>query len=166
MDRRSIPGRLAAGETWPAGVARPHATTGRSHRPAAKRAKVSELALHRAIAQLLDWVIKPPALWTTFPAGWGKMTPAMAGLLYSCGLKKGMPDILVFHQGRCFGIELKLFGRTQSQAQREMTALLKAADIPVFLAHSPEEVISALKCMKVPMRAGMTMDSQLLGSIL
>jgi hypothetical protein len=166
MGTGRVSARLATGTPWPSTGAGQKPASRRAQRTGAKQAKIGEYSLHRTIAGLLDWILPPQVVWTTFPAGWGKMTPAMAGMLYSCGLKRGMPDILVFHKGYVLGIELKRPGAGPSRAQIEMIAKLKAAGVPVFIAHSPEDVISALKCMKVPMRSKMTMDSQLLGSVI
>ena len=44
-----------------------------------KKVKASEAQLHKSVAEFLDWVLLPPALWTTFPAGWGKLGKATAG---------------------------------------------------------------------------------------
>lgn len=149
-------GRLASKQAgaW-AQWALPLTTTGRTDRTrAVPPPKVSEVALHRAVAELLDWMLLPPAVWTTFPAGWGKMTPAMKGMLRGCGLKAGMPDVLVFYDGRCIGIELKLPGRKQSCAQTDMTEKLRAAGVGVYVAHSPDEVLKILGEIGIPCRKG------------
>lgn len=117
---------------------------------------IRETALHGAVAELLDWILVPPAVFTTFPAGWGKMTPAMAGMLHRCGLKRGMPDILVFHARRCLGIELKVPGRSQSAAQRAMTAKLTGAGIDVFVARSVDDVATILEREGIPLRGSLS----------
>ena len=63
--------------------------------------------LHASVAGQLDWRLKRPAFYTTFPAGWGKLPGMVAGKLKACGLKAGMPDLLVWYEGRTVGIELK-----------------------------------------------------------
>ena len=78
---------------------------------------ISEIDLHRSVAELLDWCLLPPAVYTTFPAGWGKLPPKTVGRLKACGLKTGMPDILVFNAGKTIGIELKRPGGRLSKAQ-------------------------------------------------
>ena len=101
---------------------------------------------------MLDWLLLPPALYTTFPAGWGKFSKVMAGQLKHSGLKPGMPDILVFYDGTCVGIELKAPGGTTSPAQREMFTKLKAAGIKVFVCDSTDMVLSVLLGLGIPMR--------------
>jgi hypothetical protein len=94
---------------------------------------------------LLDWVLLPPAIFTTFPAGWGKLTKGTAGRLYASGLKKGMPDILVFDVMRkVIGIELKAGANSVSAAQRDMFAKLQGVGVRVYVCKSLEDVINAL----------------------
>jgi hypothetical protein len=117
----------------------------------------AEDELHRSVAQWLDWMLLPPALYTTFPAGWGKMDPATAGRLRRSGLKPGFPDILAFRplsdgMGRCIGIELKTEDGPLKQSQKEMFPLLKAAGVDVYICRSVEEVVQTLVEQGFPMR--------------
>jgi hypothetical protein len=92
-------------------------------------------------------------MYTTFPAGWDKMSPAMSGMLKGCGLKAGMPDILVFHpSGRCLGIELKTGRNTQTATQKETAAQLLATGVPVIVARSVEDVLAVLERWDIPHR--------------
>src|SRR5215468_12790351 len=93
---RSVQPFLAA--TWWAN--RP----GASDTPVRKYRVNPEGALHRSVAELLDWCLIPPALYSTFPSGWGQLNKATAGTLKACGLKAGWPDIMVFSPRRCVGI--------------------------------------------------------------
>ena len=101
---------------------------------------------------MLDWVLRPPAMYTTFPAGWGALNKATAGRLKACGLKMGMPDILVFYHGVTFGIELKGRGGILSAAQKVMHANLRAAGVPVVVCSSVEGVFEFCKAYGLPMR--------------
>jgi hypothetical protein len=112
----------------------------------------SEGEFHKSVAQWLDWMLMPPALYTTFPAGWGKMDKATAGRLRGSGLKPGFPDILVFHGGRCVGIELKVGKNAESEEQLVMFPLLKAAGVNVYVCRSIDEVFAALRWENFPMR--------------
>lgn len=112
----------------------------------------TENELHVSVANLLDWVLKPPAFWTTFPAGWGKFSGAMAQLLKRMGLKAGMPDILVFYAGECFGIELKTGKNTLTPEQRATHAKLEAAGVLVTVCRSVEDVMIILANSRVPLR--------------
>ena len=117
-----------------------------------KSPKISEIGLHRSVADFLSWTVLPPAVWTTFPAGWTAMRPGAAGRLKACGLKEGMPDILVFHDRRTFGIELKTEKGIVSPAQLSTFNLLEAAGIPVKIARSVDDVACFLLERCIPMR--------------
>jgi hypothetical protein len=118
---------------------------------------VKESEFHVSVAELLDWILIPPAMFTTFPAGWGKLGKATAGRLYASGLKKGMPDILVFDVGtlklpHVIGIELKVGANAVSSAQRDMFARLQALGIRVYVARSLDDVVDALDDANIPHR--------------
>ena len=112
----------------------------------------SENELHASVAEFLDWALLPPALYTTFPAGWGKLGKATAGRLKKCGLKEGFPDLLIFHDGRCYGIELKVGKNKESLAQREMFNKLYDAGVQVRTCRSIDEVYGLLIYAGVPIR--------------
>jgi hypothetical protein len=114
--------------------------------------KIAESTLHHAVAELLDLALLPPAVWTTFPAGWGKLTKATSGQLQGSGLKAGFPDILIFHNARCLGIELKTPKGIVSKEQSEMFRRLLNAGVTVHVCHSTEEVIEVLKGEELPLR--------------
>jgi sulfur relay (sulfurtransferase) complex TusBCD TusD component (DsrE family) len=97
-------------------------------------------------------MLLPPAVWTTFPAGWGKLGKATAGRLKACGLKEGMPDLFIFYDGRTHGIELKTPHGGHSPAQIEMAPKLFAAGVNVYTCRSLEEVRGYLIMHKIPMR--------------
>lgn len=117
-----------------------------------RKESMSELSLHRSVAEFMDWMVLPPALWTTFPSGWTAMRTGAAGRLKACGLKAGMPDILVFHAGKTIGIELKAPLCSPSPIQIDMFNKLKLAGITVHVARSIETVHSILLGYQIPMR--------------
>lgn len=113
---------------------------------------ITESQLAKTVAQMLEYTVLPPAVWTHFPAGGGKLTPSTAGLLKAWGLKPGMPDYLVFFAGRVIGIELKREDGVLSKAQKEMHPRLLAAGMVVYVCRTPEQVIEWLMLEGVPMR--------------
>jgi hypothetical protein len=116
-----------------------------------KRPLINEAALHRSVAEFLDWVLLPPAIWTTFPAGWTDMRKGAAGRLKGCGLKAGMPDILIFHGNGCtMGIELKSIPGKLSKFQLDMFTKLDAAGLRTYVSRSLEDVYNALIIEDVP----------------
>lgn len=111
----------------------------------------TERQLHKSVAQMLDWLLLPPAFYTTFPAGWGWLPKATAGALYACGLKRGMPDVLLFNVGRVVGVELKVGIAKPTSDQRNMHAKLWAVGIRVYVCRSLEDVIGVLELEGMPM---------------
>lgn len=128
----------------PPGRREPAARSGK-HRPINIPYNPTESQLHQSVAELLDWILIEPAFFTTFPAGWGKLTKGTAGRLFASGLKRGMPDILVFDKDqRVIGIELKVGYNGLSSAQRTMFAKLQAVGITVYVCRTQEDVLAAL----------------------
>jgi hypothetical protein len=126
-----------------------------------------ENELHESVADALDVLLLPPAMWTTFPAGNVPLEPRYAAKLSRLGLKRGWPDVLVLHE-RVFGIELKRVGgilsrtrvvRTRSGGSRvldgqvDVFARLVQAGMKIAVCHSLEEVLRALGGWGVPLRA-------------
>lgn len=116
------------------------------------RPVVSEGQLAKTVASLLEKVVLSPAVWTHFPAGLGKLPPRTVGRAKAMGLKAGMPDYLVWHDGRTIGVELKRENGVLSDAQKEMHPKLLAAGVPVYVCRSAEDVIEALDIYDIPMR--------------
>jgi hypothetical protein len=158
MELWSMAKRLVARPTR-TGEAITFASPRRKNRPGTiQPPKISEGSLHRSAAEFLDWVLAPPTVFTTFPAGWGKLPPRIAGQLHASGMKAGMPDILIFYnnssnRATCVGIELKARGRSQSQAQRSMSAQLQSVGVKVYVCHDLDEIRFALRLADVPCRS-------------
>jgi len=112
----------------------------------------TEAQLHATVAQYLDWALMPPAVYTTFPAGWGVLTRSTAGRLRGAGLKQGIPDILVWYNGFTLGIELKSYSGRLTKVQEAMHIKLRAAGVKVVTCNSLMEVIDALEMFSIPLR--------------
>jgi hypothetical protein len=122
----------------------------------------TEAELHQAVAEYLDWALLPPAIYSTFPAGWGRLSKATAGRLKGSGLKPGMPDLFVFDRhelqlgNRVFpkivGIELKARGELPSAAQQLMFPMLRQIGIPIHICRCVEDVALALVQEHITMR--------------
>ena len=122
----------------------------------------TEAELHQSVAEYLDWTLLEPATYSTFPAGWGKLSPAMAGRLKGSGLKRGMPDIFIFDRQamklgdrvfpKVIGIELKRPGEKPSAAQQLMFARLRDLGIPIYVCECVDDVHRALVKERVPLR--------------
>jgi hypothetical protein len=122
--------------------------------------------LHTAVAQALDVLLLPPAMWTTFPAGHVQLTGQAAAKLARLGLKRNWPDVLVLH-GLLHGIELKrpggVLSRTRMvrtrrgglrivEGQRDAFPRLQAAGMRLAVCDSVDEVLATLRGWNVPLR--------------
>lgn len=112
----------------------------------------TEAELHLSAANALDWLLLPPAFYTTFPAGWGILSGPMSQRLKKSGLKAGMPDILVFYDSRCYGLELKAKYNNLTRDQITTGELLRAAGVAVFVCRSVDDVITTLLGLDIPIR--------------
>ena len=127
---------------------------------------VRETHLHEAVADLLESIVKLPAMWTCFPAGNTPLPRAYAVKLARMGLKTGWPDFLIVH-GKPYGIELKTVrgrlsksryvaargGRTRFvPGQEDVLADLEGAGMQICIARAIEDVLAALQAWQIPTR--------------
>lgn len=110
-----------------------------------------EQVLHRAVADYLAVSLTDETFFTTFPAGGGGRI--RGAILKSLGLASGVPDLLLIHAGRACWIELKAKGGRLSEAQGECHVRLMAAESPVVIARSIDDVEKALQGWSIPLRA-------------
>lgn len=119
--------------------------------------KRPEQALQIAVAQYLEHALKPPTIWTAFPAGGGGRI--RGAFLKAMGLKAGWPDILVIYSPDdriatgVLGIELKAKAGRQTPAQQAIAQSFKDCHAWYVLCRSVDEVERALRFCKVPLHA-------------
>jgi hypothetical protein len=126
----------------------------------------TEDQFHIAVAELLETVLRMPTFYTTFPAGYGRLSKATSGRLKKKGMRAGMPDILIFqpvspsHPRRTsvIGLELKVRGNSLSAAQRNTHALLQAVGVRTYLIRSLHDVLEALRDAAIPFRSVVLQD--------
>src|SRR5262245_51498393 len=112
------------------------------------RLPVHERELHATVAQFLRLVLRPPTIWTTFPAGGGGLERGK--MLARLGLRPGWPDILVMHPGLVhgdvvvLGLELKTEVGRQSMTQRQVQADFERVGAGYVLCRSLDDVKAAL----------------------
>jgi hypothetical protein len=139
-----------------------------THKPLRLRPPpVPEADLHAAVAAALTVLLPPHVPWTTFPAGHVQLAPAQAARLARLGLQRGWPDILVVHEGRVHGLELKRPGRALSRSrwvrtrngskryvegQHEAFRRLERAGMHIATCTSVREAICALEAWGIPVR--------------
>jgi hypothetical protein len=109
-----------------------------------------EQRLQRAVADYLAWTLLPPTWFTAIPAGGGG--ELRGRILKGMGLRAGVPDILIVHEGRAHWVELKSARGSLSEAQRTTHSALTATGCPVVVCRSLEEVQGALWAWGIPTR--------------
>jgi hypothetical protein len=127
-----------------------------------------ERQLHEAVAQALQLLVLQPCMWTCFPAGHVPLPPASAAALQRAGLQRGWPDLLFIHDGRVFGIELKLsagkLSRTRTvrtrrgslrivDGQADVFPRLEAAGMTIAVCRSVYDVLAQCRAWSLPIRA-------------
>jgi hypothetical protein len=118
-----------------------------------------EQALHMHVAAFLRVALRPPTVWTTFPAGGGGRT--RGAILKAMGLKPGFPDLIVIHPmpiGAGLGCivvcpELKAARGARSADQVDTHEALTVANAHVGVCKSIEDVAALLERHGVPVYA-------------
>lgn len=112
---------------------------------------MTELELHKSVAQYLDACRTPEWWWTTIPAGGGGK--ARGGKLKAQGYVAGTPDILIVYNGFAHWIELKTEKGRVSPEQKAVHESLRASGAWVMVCRSLPEVQGVLDAWRVPRRA-------------
>lgn len=114
-----------------------------------------EQALQMAVAQLLHVALPESAFFTHVPNG-GARTKAEGGILKAMGVKAGVPDLLIVHNGRAFFIELKAERGKLSPSQLEIHFQITRCNAPVAVCKSIDEVLPQLAAWGIPVKASLT----------
>lgn len=125
---------------------------------AARGRKRPEQSLQITVADFLRVALRPPTIWTAFPAGGGGKV--RGAFLKAMGLQAGWPDILVAHPLTrsnhgviLVGIELKSHKGKVSPAQEVMADDFIRAGAHYPLCRSLEEVEKFLRKFGIPLHA-------------
>jgi len=127
-----------------------------------------EVDIHEQCARVLDRLLAPPAMWFTYPAGAAELSASQMARYSRIGLKRGLPDIWLLHQG-LFLVELKRRGGRLSQTRIARTrrgsprVLIGQAEVfPQLLAtgavkeiaicHSVDEMLAQIERWHIPLR--------------
>jgi hypothetical protein len=105
---------------------------------------MTEQQIHRAVVQHLRRRGVPGLLFT-HPANGGYRTPIEAAIFKSLGVRAGAPDLLLWHVGKSFGLELKAMRGRATDAQRAFLADLEKAGGFACIA---EGLISPLRALE------------------
>lgn len=126
-----------------------------------------ERDIHQQCADALDRLLMPPAVWFTYPAGATQLSAAQAARYSRVGLRRGLPDIWVLHDG-VYCVELKRpggqlsktrIGRTRRGSPRVLVGqvdmfpkLLAAGVKDIAVCHSVAEMLVQLERWGMPLR--------------
>jgi hypothetical protein len=128
----------------------------------------SEQDIHEALARVLTALLPPLAFWACYPAGHIQLAPHETRRLARVGLKRGMPDIIIWYFG-CWGLELKRVGgrlsRTRVGRTRRGSPRILEGQEEVFpkliasggfaaigVVHSVDEALAQLAAWGIPLR--------------
>ena len=112
--------------------------------PVKRRAmRMTEAQLQKQICMYLAVALKKTAWFSTFPAD-------RASSRGKIGLKLGVPDILIIHDGRAYWLEIKLPGKKVRDTQAETHLSLMFAGSPVEVVYELIDVVRALQYWQIP----------------
>jgi hypothetical protein len=103
-----------------------------------------EQAVHRAVFQHLQ-LRGTPNIFAFHPANGGARSPIEGAIFKSLGVVAGVPDIIVIHDGRCFGLELKAEGGRLTPIQTETHERMQRAGAIVGVAHGIDQALATLE---------------------
>jgi hypothetical protein len=86
-----------------------------------------------------------PGLVAIHPANGGFRKPVEAKILAGLGVTKGAPDILAWHAGKAFALELKSEQGRATEAQLEMLARLDAQGVYTCVAVGLDRALAVLE---------------------
>ena len=131
-------------------------------KPKPRRAS-PEHDLHRTVAEYLAAALRPPVFWTSVDAGAGKLSPRSAAMMKARGVKRGIPDILIFAREQdadarliVIGIELKAPIGRLSDTQLAAHEALGMLGVHCRVARSVEQVQDILRVNGIPLHARVT----------
>jgi len=86
-----------------------------------------------------------PGLFAFHPANGGYRRPVEAKILKSLGVRAGVPDIIIIHNGHCFALEIKAPGGRATDKQLECIAALEQAGAFTCIAEGLDRALATLE---------------------
>jgi hypothetical protein len=86
-----------------------------------------------------------PGVFAFHPANGGYRKPIEAAIMKSMGVRPGVPDVILIHQGKVFGLELKAEGGRITPKQTETIAAMEAAGATVHVAVGIDQALERLE---------------------
>jgi hypothetical protein len=107
-----------------------------------------EDAIQRAVFQHLR-ARAERGVFAFHPANGGYRKPVEAAIMKGLGVVAGVPDVIVIHEGRVYGLELKAPGGRASAAQLETLAAMEAAGAYTCVAEGLDRALEVLERWRI-----------------
>jgi hypothetical protein len=107
-----------------------------------------EQRIHKALIEHLQ-VRGVPGLVYLHPSNGGGRSAVEGAILKGMGVMPGAPDLLLWHAGRSFAIELKSETGRISEAQLAMLDRLRAAGVYVAVCHGIDRAFACLEAWEL-----------------
>lgn len=114
-------------------------------RQAASGDALGEAAVQQLVCNHLALRARTNVVWFAIPNGGLRGSKVEAARMKAQGVKAGAPDLMIFCDGRTFGLELKTVRGRLSGAQSAMLAKLEAAGVTVGCAYGLNHALQLLK---------------------
>jgi len=112
----------------------------------------AEDALQIAVADFLRVALLPGTPWTSIEHA-GRMTPQQGAVRKAKGVRRGLPDLIIWNDGATHCIELKTKTGVQSAEQRAFQSEITDQGACYRVCRSVEDVETALREWRIPFRA-------------
>jgi hypothetical protein len=103
-----------------------------------------EQLIHRSVIAHLKTRGMPGVVYL-HPANGGYRSKAEASIMTSLGVVAGAPDLLLWHAGKSYAIELKADDGKLRESQVEMLRRLSEAGVATAVCHGLDEAIACLE---------------------
>ena len=105
---------------------------------------IPEQQIHRAVVQHLRARGMPGLVFIHVPNG-GYRRPSEAAIFSGLGVRAGVSDLLLWHGGKSFALELKADGGRVTKGQREFLSDMEGAGAYTCLAEGLDDAIEMLE---------------------
>jgi hypothetical protein len=110
----------------------------------ARRRRRPEDQIQKAVLEHLRLRGPRTAYWFHVANGGGR-SPIEASILKGLGVRAGVPDLIIIHDGKTFGLELKADGNRPTKLQIEAQDAMRAAGAEVAVAVGLDAAIKQLE---------------------
>jgi VRR-NUC domain len=107
-----------------------------------------EQDIQKALADHLRLRAAPGIYWFHPPNGGGR-SAIEGAILKACGVRAGVPDLILVRDGRTFGLELKAPNGRLSESQRIAHEEMKAAGAEVAVAVGIDQALERLEAWQM-----------------